>query len=220
MIPASMPESPGGETTARATVVPPSASTSVDAVQALHREALTCRACPLHQERTHTAWGYGGVHPRVLVVGDGPGVEADQAGVAFAGEERELLDRMLAAMRLESEQVFVTNALLCRLPEAAPDRTAVATCRRYLTGLIDQMHPELVILMGAWTTRAVLGERVPFAEVRGRLVLNQALGLPVLATLHPRDLLRFPANKRVAWGDLQVAMAALGLSPLSDTKGH
>jgi len=192
----------------------------VDTVQTLRREALSCRSCPLHEERTHTAWGYGGAHPRVLVVGDGPGEEADRAGVAFAGEERALLDRMLAAMRLGPEEIFVTNALLCRLPKRAPDRTVVATCRRYLTGLIDAMHPELMILMGAWTTRAILGERVPFAEIRGRLVPSQTLGLPVLATLHPRDLLRFPANKRVAWGDLQVAMAALGLSSTGDTKGR
>lgn len=155
------------------------------------------------------ARGYGGMPARLLFTGD-----LTTGDAAFTGEERSLLDKMIAAMRLGAGEVYVTNALAERPLELGqlPTREQIEAARQHLRTLVATVRPELVVLLGGWTARLVLGERSDFHDVRGRPLPCAALGAPVLATYHPRDLLRFPANKRLAWTDLQLVMEILGLT--------
>lgn len=151
--------------------------------------------------------------PRLVFVGDLPSIEAESVGRALAGEEEVLLDRMVQAMRLVKEETLAFNVFTERLPAGVmPDSATIAAARDRLAAELTQTNGDLVVALGGFATRVLLGDRTNFQEVRGQLLPSDLLqGKSVLSTFHPRDLLRTPANKRLAWSDLQTAMRHLGL---------
>lgn len=151
---------------------------------------------------------------RLILIGDLPTPEAHDLGRPLCGEEEALLHRMIQAMRLTDGDSLVVNALDRRSsqPSEAPDAATIAAARLRLADLVKVSGGELVVALGSFAAKVLLGDSTNFHESRGQLVASQVLdGQPVIATFHPRDLLRFPANKRLAWSDLQVAMRHLGL---------
>lgn len=133
--------------------------------------------------------------PRVVFVGDVPATAA----------ERALLDKMSIAMRLSDAETFVTAAFSGA--EAHPDAEALAAARAEIKSLLARLRPEVVLALGSVATRILLGP-----SARGTLLPVADLhGVHAMGTFHPRDLLQVPANKRLAWADLQVVMAQLGL---------
>jgi len=146
------------------------------------------------------------------VIGEAPGADEDASGHPFVGAAGQLLTKMLAAIGLAREDVYITNVLKCRPPgnrPPAPDETAA--CRPYLEEQIRLLDPELLLLLGPAATQAVLGTDRGVRALRGQLT-TMADGRATLPTYHPADLLRTPESKREAWLDLQRVASTLGLS--------
>jgi len=183
-----------------------------DPLDAIASAAAVCRRCRLCETRTNVVFGEGPRRPRLVVIGEAPGADEDASGHPFVGAAGQLLTKMLAAIGLAREDVYITNVLKCRPPgnrPPAPDETAA--CRPYLEEQIRLLDPELLLLLGPAATQAVLGTDRGVRALRGQLT-TMADGRATLPTYHPADLLRTPESKREAWLDLQRVALTLGLS--------
>lgn len=188
----------------------PPAASEPDPYEALRSEALACRRCGLCETRTTVVFGEGSRRPRLMVVGEAPGADEDATGRPFVGRAGQLLTRMLAAIGLAREDVYIGNVLKCRPPDNRPPRPdEVAACRPYLLEQIRLLEPALVLVLGNHAARAVLGTDRGIGSIRGRVTVSPD-GIRVLPTFHPAYLLRNPAAKREAWEDLQMVERLLG----------
>ncbi len=177
----------------------------------------SCQRCPLGGLRTNAVPGEGNATADLLFVGEAPGREEDAAGRPFIGPAGQLLSRMIAAMGLSREQVFITNVLKCRPPgNRDPQPAEIAACRDYLRRQLAITRPRVVIALGSPATRWFLGPSAGVMSSRGRV--TDLADYQVVPTFHPSYLLRFPSEKRKAWADLQLAMGLLGL-PLPRRSG-
>jgi DNA polymerase len=177
----------------------------------LAAEVDACRRCGLGDQRTNTVFGEGSPTARLVVVGEAPGAEEDRTGRPFVGRAGELLTRMLAAIGLPREDVFICNVLKCRPPgNRAPRPDEAAACRPFLRAQLEVLDPPLLLALGAHAARLLLGTERGISALRGRFHTSPD-GWRVMPTFHPAYLLRNPAAKREAWEDLQEVARALGL---------
>ncbi|MCB9831950.1 MAG: uracil-DNA glycosylase [Planctomycetes bacterium] len=169
-----------------------------------------CRDCRLAETRCRTVPGQGAAPARLMFVGEAPGADEDQSGLAFVGRAGQLLGKMIQAMGLEREQVFIANILKCRPPEnRRPQPDEVGACFHHLLDQIDLVNPELICALGATAAGNLLERQDGIGRLRGRVFDFQ--GRKLVATYHPSYLLREPAKKREAWEDLKLVMRLLGL---------
>jgi DNA polymerase len=156
-------------------------------------------------------FGEGNPRPRLVVVGEAPGAEEDATGRPFVGAAGKLLTKMLAAIGLAREDVYICNLLKCRPPgnrDPRPDE--VASCKPYLRAQIEALAPELILALGSPATRELLRTERGITSLRGR-VARSPEGWRVLPSYHPAYLLRHAPAKREAWEDLQKVARELGL---------
>ena len=183
-----------------------------DPLDRLREEALVCRRCKLCETRTQVVFGEGHRRPRLMIIGEAPGADEDASGRPFVGKAGQLLSRMLAAIGLAREDVYIGNVLKCRPPgNRPPAPEEVAACRPYVEEQIRLLQPELLLLLGNHAAQAVLQTDRGITSIRGELHQTPG-GWPALPTFHPAYLLRNPAAKRDAWADLQLAARTLGLA--------
>ena len=167
-----------------------------------------CTRCPLHARRTHLVFGAGNPAADVLFVGEAPGADEDRQGQPFVGRAGQLLTRMIAAMGLTRDEVYITNILKCRPPRNRdPEPDEVAACSGVLRRQIAAISPRLIITMGNFATRTLLRTEAGISSLRGRFHSYQ--GIAVMPTYHPSYLLRNPDAKRAVWEDLQAVMAEM-----------
>lgn len=177
----------------------------------LREAALACRRCRLCETRTNVVFGEGSRKPRLMVIGEAPGADEDESGKPFVGKAGQLLTRMLAAIGLTRDDVYIGNVLKCRPPgNRPPQPDEVATCRPFLQEQVRLLAPELLLLLGNHATKAVLGTDRGITSLRGQ-ILETPDGYRALPTFHPAYLLRNPAAKKEVWLDLQLAAKTLGL---------
>jgi DNA polymerase len=179
-----------------------------------------CTKCRLHEHRTQTVFGVGNPRAELVFVGEGPGADEDAQGEPFVGRAGQLLTRMIAAMTLTREQVYICNVVKCRPPSnRTPADDEMATCSPYLFRQLAILRPKVIVALGRPATQTLLATKAPITKLRGQLhdfpppVLAH-LGLPptkLMPTFHPAYLLRNPAAKGDTWQDLQVVMRLLGL---------
>ncbi|MBR9982864.1 MAG: uracil-DNA glycosylase [Desulfatitalea sp.] len=170
-----------------------------------------CRRCGLNARRTHLVFGEGDPQARVLFVGEGPGADEDRTGRPFVGEAGQLLTRIIAAMGLTREQVYICNVIKCRPPanrNPAPDE--IQTCSPFLERQIAAIQPRVICALGTFAAQTLLATSAPISQLRGRFHDRQ--GIKVMPTFHPAYLLRYPAQKRAVWDDVQKIMAFLRIS--------
>jgi len=179
-----------------------------------------CTKCRLHAGRTQTVFGVGHPRPDLVFVGEGPGADEDAQGLPFVGRAGQLLTRMIAAMTLTREQVYICNVVKCRPPDnRTPADDEMATCSPYLFRQLAILRPKAIVALGRPAAQTLLAKKVAITALRG--VLHDfpppalaAIGVPpakLMPTFHPAYLLRNPAAKADAWKDLQVVMRLLGL---------
>ncbi|MFZ9888081.1 MAG: uracil-DNA glycosylase [Myxococcota bacterium] len=169
-----------------------------------------CHRCKLHRGRTQVVFGAGAAHARIVFVGEGPGSEEDRQGIPFVGPAGQLLTRMIEAMSLRRDEVYICNVVKCRPPNNRdPERDEVAACERFLKAQLDIIRPEVIVTLGRHATQTLLRSEVPISSLRGRWASYE--DIPLLPTFHPAFLLRSPEKKREAWSDLQEVMRKLGL---------
>ncbi len=168
-----------------------------------------CRRCPLSGQRTHLVFGAGDPEAGVMFVGEGPGAEEDRQGEPFVGAAGQLLTRMLAAMGLRREEVYITNVVKCRPPgNRDPEPAEIAACLPFLKAQIEAIRPRILVTLGRVAAQALLGRPgASLGALRGRF--HRLGDILVLATYHPAFLLRRPEYKRGAWEDLKRVMAEM-----------
>ncbi len=162
-----------------------------------------CRACGLCETRTNTVFGVGNRNADLLIIGEAPGADEDRAGEPFVGRAGQLLNRMLAAIGLAREQVYIANVLKCRPPGNRDPRTEEAKqCEAYLLRQIDLLGPRAILCVGRVAAQHVLQTDAPLGSLRGRWLAFRTGAIPLRVTYHPAYLLRSPDQKAKAWEDL------------------
>jgi len=147
----------------------------------------------------------------VCFVGEGPGADEDAQGFPFVGAAGQLLDRMIAAMGLARDEVYVCNIVKCRPPKnRKPEPAEMEACRPYLTEQLELIAPRVIVALGATAVQGLLGTSEGITRLRGTWKLYRGR-IPVMPTFHPAYLLRTPAAKREVWHDLQAVLRHLGL---------
>jgi len=158
-------------------------------LQELGRVASTCTKCRLATSRTQVVFGVGNPQADVMFIGEGPGYHEDRQGEPFVGAAGQLLTTMLGEIGLRREDVYICNVLKCRPPgnrDPLPDE--VVECTPYLQGQIELIDPSVIVTLGNFATRFVLGRQVSISRVRGqRFHVN---GRVVIPTFHPAAILR------------------------------
>ncbi|QSR84852.1 uracil-DNA glycosylase family protein [Methylacidimicrobium sp. B4] len=188
----------------------------------LREKTSGCRRCPhLASFRSQVVFGIGNPHARLLFAGEAPGAEEDRLGEPFVGPAGKLLTRMIQAMGLEREDVYIANVLKCRpdLPPGTPGNRKptpeeMGTCLPYLREQITIIEPEAIVALGATALEGLTGLRKGISTLRGSFLNFQ--GIPLLPTFHPSYLLHNPSLKlkRQVWEDLLLVMERLHL-PIS-----
>jgi DNA polymerase len=169
-------------------------------------EVRSCTRCELHKGRTQTVFARGNPATELVFVGEGPGQEEDRTGQPFVGPAGQLLDKMVAAMGLGREAVYICNVVKCRPPgNRTPLPSEAGACAGYLNAQLDLIRPRVVVALGRCAAENM--GLVSGGGWRGRW--GRYRGYEVMATYHPAFLLRSPEFKRPVWEDLQRVMAKL-----------
>ena len=167
-----------------------------------------CTRCPLHSVRTHPVFGEGAADARVVCVGEAPGKSEDETGRPFVGRAGQLLDRLLLAIGLPRESVYICNVLKSRPPRNRdPLPEEVKACSPFLLRQLALIRPEIIVAFGAFAARTLLDSTAALGRMRGSV--HRYAGYPVVVTYHPAALLRNPGWIRPAWEDLQIVRRLL-----------
>jgi DNA polymerase len=181
-------------------------------LRAIREDIGDCTRCVLHKGRKNLVFGVGNPHADLMFVGEGPGADEDAKGEPFVGRAGQLLNKMIEAMGLKREEVYIANVVKCRPPDnRTPERDEMETCSPFLLRQIAAIQPKVIVALGATATKALLNVNEPMSALRGRW--HDFRGTRLVATYHPAYLLRDPRQKAEAWKDLQLAMKELGLKP-------
>ena len=169
-----------------------------------------CRQCRLQQGRTQVVFGIGNPDADLVFVGEAPGQDEDRQGEPFVGRSGQLLTRIIEAIGLTREQVYLLNIIKCRPPDNRnPRPDEVAACRPILEAQLACLQPRVLCALGTFAAQALLQTDETISRLRGRF---HRLGeIPVMPTYHPAYLLRNPQGKRAVWEDMQQIQRLLGL---------
>lgn len=182
------------------------------------RESLTeiradlgdCRRCKLCNSRTTIVFGQGAEQARLVFVGEGPGAEEDRQGLAFVGAAGQLLTKIIQAIKMTREDVYICNIIKCRPPgNRNPQPDEIAACVPFLKRQLKSIQPEYICALGSFAARTLLDTDTPISRLRGRL--HDYLGIPLLPTYHPAFLLRNPERKRDVWEDMKLLMRRMDI---------
>lgn len=168
----------------------------------LSKVILECQNCPLGHHRQQAVPGRGPENASLMFIGEGPGFEEDQKGLPFVGPAGQLLTKMIQAIDLRREEVYVTNVVKCRPPEnRTPLEEEIKACKPFLKEEIRRVNPKILVALGSCAARTLTGTSKKISDLRGRFLDFQ--GRRLLSTYHPAYLLRNPGAKREAWEDLK-----------------
>lgn len=173
-------------------------------------EVKACTKCALHAERKQTVFARGNGSSGLCFVGEGPGADEDEQGFPFVGPAGQLLDKMIAAMGIGREDVYVCNIVKCRPPKnRTPEPEEMNACMPYLGEQLSLVEPQVIVALGKTAVQGLFGTAEGITRIRGRWRLYQGR-IAVMPTFHPAYLLRNPAAKREVWADLQLVLKHLG----------
>ena len=192
-------------------------------------ERLPCQQCPYGQgpDNRHIVFGVGNVDTELMFVGEAPGADEDVKGEPFVGRAGQLLNKIIATMGFQREQIYLANVLKCRpdTPGQAfgnrpPTPAEMQSCRPCLFEQIDIIQPKAIVALGATAMKGLLDLEAPMRDLRGRW--HDFKGIPVMATYHPSYLLRnqAPSEKRKVWEDLLLVKERLGQPITEKDRGY
>ena len=188
---------------------PISTENGLATLSALAEEAASCTACPLHTGRTRSVFARGNPSADLVFIGEGPGYNEDQQGAPFVGRAGQLLDKMIAAMGFERDEVYICNVVKCRPPDnRTPTAAEAQACSRFLVPQVQAVSPAILVALGRCAAENLGVASPDGGRWRGQWGTWQ--GIEVMPTYHPAFLLRSPEFKRPVWEDLQQVMRRLG----------
>ena len=169
-----------------------------------------CTRCKLSKGRNKIVFGAGSAQARLVFVGEAPGEDEDQSGEPFVGKAGQLLTKMIEAMGLSRDTVYICNTVKCRPPNNRnPEPDELGACEPFLKGQLAALQPEVIVTLGKFAAQALLRDQTPISRLRG--TWREYEGVALMPTFHPAYLLRSPGEKGKVWGDLQEVMKKLGL---------
>jgi uracil-DNA glycosylase family 4 len=178
---------------------------------AIAAELVGCARCKLSRGRKNIVFGAGNPKAQLMFIGEGPGEQEDSAGEPFVGAGGQLLTKMIIAMGLSRDEVYIANVVKCRPPlDRNPESDEIAQCSPFLERQINTVNPKVVVLLGTFAAQTILNTDEKISRLRGQLI--EKGGKKFIATYHPAYLLRNPGEKKAVWSDLQMAMEELGLT--------
>jgi uracil-DNA glycosylase family 4 len=168
----------------------------------------SCRRCPLYATAINPVPGTGSPTADFMIVGEAPGANEDEQGVPFVGQAGQLLTKIIGAINLTREDVFIVNVLKHRPPgNRNPTPEEVTACSPYLVRQIELVRPKVILALGTFAAQTLLETRLTIGKLRGQV--HRYYGVPLIVTYHPAALLRNPAWKRPTWEDVQLARRIL-----------
>jgi DNA polymerase len=172
-----------------------------------------CPRCKLAtQGRKQVVFGVGNPDADLMFVGEAPGGDEDIQGIPFVGRAGQLLTKMILAINLERDQVYIANVIKCRPPgNRNPEPDEVAECEPFLFRQIDAIQPKVIVALGKFAAQCLLKTETPISRLRGREVFYRDAVL--IPTFHPAYLLRNPSSKREVWEDMKRVRALLDGAP-------
>lgn len=179
-----------------------------EGLEGIRSDLGDCRRCRLASGRERIVFGHGDPAARLVFVGEGPGAEEDRQGIPFVGAAGQLLTKIIDAMKLTRDQVYICNVIKCRPPgnrNPAPDE--IAACRPFLERQLAAIKPEVICTLGGFAAQTLLNSTRPVSRLRGGF--HTYRNIKVMPTYHPAYLLRNPEKKRAVWEDMKKIMALL-----------
>jgi len=179
----------------------------------LRQQVAACRQCgDIVSYRQQTVFGSGPLSPTVCFMGEAPGADEDRTGEPFVGKAGQLLSKIIAAMKLQREEVYILNALKCRPPQnRTPVPDEITHCRNFVATQLNVLQPKYIVCLGSVAVQSLLQSTLPIGRLRGRF--HDYRGAQVVVTYHPSYLLRNESAKRLVWEDMQMLMREMGLLP-------
>jgi uracil-DNA glycosylase family 4 len=168
-----------------------------------------CTRCKLHALGRHRiVFGVGNPDAGLMFVGEAPGADEDLQGIPFVGRAGQLLTKIIEAIDLKREDVYIANVIKCRPPgNRNPEQDEVDTCEPFLFRQIDAVAPKVIVALGTFAARALLRTSEPISRLRGRTF--EYRGAILVPTFHPAYLLRNPSSKREVWEDMKLVRSLL-----------
>jgi uracil-DNA glycosylase len=181
-----------------------------DSLENIQTDIGDCRRCKLAEHRSRIVFGEGNPESRLMFVGEAPGFDEDQQGQPFVGKAGQLLTRIIQAINLSREQVYICNVIKCRPPgNRNPEPDEISACSPFLQRQIDVIQPEFICALGTFAAQTLLGTTLPISRLRGKF--HNYNEIQLLPTFHPSYLLRNPEKKRDVWEDMKLLMNEMGL---------
>jgi uracil-DNA glycosylase len=180
-----------------------------EALSAIRTDIGDCTRCKLHTlGRMQVVFGVGNPSADLMFVGEAPGADEDVQGIPFVGRAGQLLTKIIEAIGLAREDVYIANVIKCRPPQNRnPEPDEVATCEPFLFRQIDVVQPKVIVALGKFAAQAVLKSDEPISRLRGRVFDYR--GAKLIPTFHPAYLLRNPSAKREVWDDMKLVRSLL-----------
>jgi len=177
-----------------------------------------CKKCPLWKTRRNFVFGEGNPYAKIMFIGEGPGYEEDLKGRPFVGKAGKLLTKIIEAMGLKREDVYITNIVKChpvkdiqnphkRGNDRPPDELEISKCLPILEKQIEIIKPEIIILLGSTALKAITGRKEGITQLRGKFLKYK--NIDTIATFHPAYLLRNPSKKKECWQDIKKVIEKL-----------
>jgi DNA polymerase len=177
----------------------------------LREEVLGCKRCGLHKTRHNVVFGAGDTKAKLMFVGEAPGEDEDMQGLPFVGRAGKLLTKIIEAMGLKREDVYIANILKCRPPNnRMPLPTEIMECEDNVKRQVGLIKPKVICTLGKFASQTLLRSQTPISALRGHF--QEYNGIKVMPTFHPAYLLRNPNDKKLVWQDMKKIMKELCLN--------
>ncbi len=178
--------------------IQPHAPDKHETLEQIRKNLGDCQRCKLGATRKNLVFGVGNPKARLVFVGEGPGADEDAQGEPFVGDAGKMLNRIIAAMELKREEVYICNVVKCRPPQnRPPEADEVSTCSPFLLRQLQSVRPEVIVALGSSAAQALLQTKVPISKLRGKF--HDFHGIPLMPTYHPSYLLRTGGNSDSFW---------------------
>ena len=177
-------------------------------IESLKKEVLKCEGCDLSKTRLNVVFGSGDPRAKLMFIGEAPGEDEDIQGLPFVGRAGGLLTKIIEAMGMTRQDVYIANILKCRPPNnRMPLPTEILACEDNVKRQIEMIRPKVICTLGKFASQTLLRTQTPISALRGKF--HDYNGISVMPTFHPAYLLRNPEDKRLVWSDMKKIMKEL-----------
>jgi DNA polymerase len=182
---------------------------ATDALFAIRADIGDCTRCKLHTlGRTQVVFGVGNPDADLMFVGEAPGADEDEQGIPFIGRAGQLLTKIIEAIDMQRDDVYIANIIKCRPPQNRnPENDEVETCEPFLFRQIEAIRPKVIVALGKYAAQTLLKNETPISRLRGQILDYR--GAKLVPTFHPAYLLRNPSSKREVWEDMKLVKRLL-----------